>query len=213
MITTSVNDVLATLEQQHNGAHLTKEAAATPPDTVDEKRREVDAVLEKIASAVTPNEKTASAENSSEDAAEGLRKMAAEIEYAENVATLKQAELFGAAVCDSFIRRGNQYAEAAMKSAEKTAADQEPAPEVTDEQISTLVKTAAAKGAEDTKNIVLKLAAAAGAKDTQATIEKAAAQAQTEKAAEDNGLTELANLCEHCFHTGFTQINELLTSR
>lgn len=226
MITTSVNDVLASLERQHNGSHLKTASAADPqPSSVlEEKRAAVDAILAKVANA-TSEQKTAAAQPNGangEDAVDGLRKMAAEMEYAEQVATVKQAELFGSALADSYLRRMNEYAESALqaKTASQTPAHSAPPAQqsLRQDQVRT-VKEAAATGAANATALVLRMAAEAGGKETLASLQKLAAQqpqtpepAPTQKAAADDGFDELARLCDHCFNAGFAQITEMINA-
>lgn len=148
----------------------------------------------KEATAPAPQSKTASQASPIED----LTKIAADLSKAEHEALTKEAQMYGAALCDGFMARAAQYQEATDKLAptktaavaggtgdfEKFAAEN---PDLVKEaaelgyastmgQLEKLAEAAYAKGWNDTVEQIHKTASAAfiaGFKDTAALIEGA----------------------------------------
>lgn len=143
----------------------------------------------KEATAPEPQGKTASQASPIEN----LTKIAADLSKAEHDALTKEAQLYGAAVCDGFMARASQYQEAANKVAavaggtsdfEKFASEN---PDLvkeaatlgfttTSSQLEKLAEAAHAKGWNDTVEQIHKLACdsfVAGFKDTVQLIEGA----------------------------------------
>ena len=93
-------------------------SAATPSNDIADRLR----VALKEATAPEPT-KTASQASPVDD----LVKIAADLSQSEHDALVKEAQLYGAAVCDGFMARASQYNEAASKlagqSIDKTAAE------------------------------------------------------------------------------------------
>lgn len=170
--------------------------ASTPtgsaPSTGDAGERLKQALKE--ATAPEPQAKTASQASPVED----LTKIAADLSKAEHEAITKEAQLYGAALCDGFMARAAQYKEAAERVAPapaaptaKTAAAQDPGFEKFAAENPELVKEAAELGFATTMMQLEKLADAAYAKGWNSTVQ------QIHKAASD------------CFVAGFRDTLQL----
>jgi hypothetical protein len=145
----------------------------------------------KEATAPEAQPKTASAASPVED----LTKIAADLSKAEHEAITKEAQLYGAALCDGFMARAAQYQEAATKVAAvqptKTAAVNDDSFEKFAAENAELVKNAAEVGYTSTMQQLEKLAEAAYAKGWNTTVQ------QIHKAASD------------CFVAGFKDTLQL----
>jgi hypothetical protein len=128
---------------------------------------------------------------------EDLTKIAADLSKAEHEAITKEAQLYGAALCDGFMARAAQYKEAAEKAAAaapqptKTAAANDGSFEKFAAENPELVKEAAELGYATTMQQLEKLAEAAYAKGWNTTVQ------QIHKAASD------------CFVAGFKDTLQL----
>lgn len=184
------------------GGEKTASAAApaaapsgTAPSSNDAGERLKQALAEAIAPA--PQSKTAAASSPVED----LTKIAADLSKAEHETITKEAQLYGAALCDGFMARAAQYKEAAAKAGPapvaKTAAV---AGEGTGDfekfaaENPELVKEAAELGFTATMGQLEKLAEAAYAKGWNVTVQ------QIHKAASD------------CFVAGFKDTVAIMES-
>lgn len=127
------------------------------------------------------NQKVAAAPSPLQD----LTKIAAELSHAEHDAIVKEAQLYGAALCDGFMARGAQYKEAADRASEHKTAGYSQADTGFDKFASEnpdLVKEAAATGYTQATAELEKLAGAAydkGWNDTVEAIHKTASEAFT----------------------------------
>jgi hypothetical protein len=124
----------------------------------------------KEATAPAPQSKTASQASPIED----LTKLAHDLSKAEHEALTKEAQLYGAALCDGFMARAAQYQEATAQSIPKTAAVVGGANDF--EKFAAenpdLVKEAAELGYASTMGQLEKLAEAAYAKGWNDTVEQ-----------------------------------------
>jgi hypothetical protein len=200
-----LSTVLASIKEQEKTAEVQpqtppskpaeKTAAAGPASTAEKLKA---ALKEATAGASPPAEKTAAAATSP---VEGLTKIANSVAAAEQDALVKEAQLYGAAVCDGFMVRLSQYNEAA----EKIAA-QQPAPGRAPE------KTAAAdsfeKFAAENPELV-KQAAELGYATTIAQIEKLAEVAWQK--GHDEGTATIYKLAHDCFVSGYRDTGQLLS--
>lgn len=121
----------------------TVEQAAIKTASVKTETPNADALRSALRTALsseTPTEKTAAAVP--EDAAGTLLKMAEDLTHAEEEALMKQAQIYGAAMCDGFMNRFGQYEKAAMEVAPAPAQKVAAAP-VVDNTVEA-IKTAAA---------------------------------------------------------------------
>lgn len=127
----------------------------------------------KEATAPEPQSKTASQVSPVED----LTKIAADLSKAEHEAITKEAQLYGAALCDGFMARASQYKEAAEKAAgaapqpTKTAGASDASFEKFAAENPELVKNAAEVGYASTIMQLEKLAEAAYAKGWNTTVQ------------------------------------------
>lgn len=166
--------------------------SASPSSDAGERLKQ--ALKEATASEPT---KTASATSPVED----LMKIAADLTKAEHEAITKEAQLYGAALCDGFMARAAQYKEAAAKAGPVPAAPTAKtagAEDVNFEKFSAenpeLVKEAAELGFTATMSQLEKLADAAYAKGWNVTVQ------QIHKAASD------------CFLAGFKDTQAIMES-
>jgi len=124
----------------------------------------------KEATAPAPQAKTASQASPVED----LTKIAADLSKSEHEALTKEAQLYGAAVCDGFMARAAQYQEATDKLGASTETAAAPGGDF--EKFATenpeLVKEAAELGYSTTVGQLEKLAEAAYAKGWNDTVEQ-----------------------------------------
>jgi len=96
----------------------TVEQAAIKTASVKTETPNADALRSALRSALSSGttEKTAAVQQP-EDAAGTLLKMAEDLTHAEEEALMKQAQIYGAAMCDGFMNRFGQYEKAAMEVA------------------------------------------------------------------------------------------------
>lgn len=106
---------------------------------------------------------------------EDLTKIAADLSKAEHESITKEAQLYGAALCDGFMARAAQYKEAADKAAPQTAKVAS-APDASFEKFAAenaeLVKEAAELGYASTMGQLEKLAEAAYAQGWNTTVQQ-----------------------------------------
>lgn len=109
-------------------APTTKTAAATPaPSTTAPTSDAGERLKQALKEATAPDASTKTASQTSP--IEDMTKIAADLSKAEHEALVKEAQLYGAAICDGFMARAAQYDEAARKVAAaqpapvKTASD------------------------------------------------------------------------------------------
>jgi len=167
--------------QSQPGAPKSSEKTAGASSSTAEKLKA--ALKDAAAPAPAAAEKTASASSP----VEGLTRIAASVAGAEQEALVKEAQLYGAAVCDGFMARLSQYNDAAEKIAaqqsptatrptEKTSAASDSFEKFAQENPN-LVREAAELGYATTMNQIEKLAEAAwqkGYNEGTATIYKLA---------------------------------------
>lgn len=153
--------------------------SGSSPPSGDAGERLKQALAEAIAP--TPQSKTAAAASPVED----LLKIATDLSKAEHEAITKEAQLYGAALCDGFMARAAQYTEAVATQPVKTAAISAETFEKFAAENPELVKEAAELGFTATMGQLEKLAEAAYAKGWNVTVQ------QVHKAASD------------CFVAGF----------
>lgn len=192
----TVESILKNLQNSHDPT--VKVAAVAETNTlgaVASQRGALDAALAQLNTA----EKTAAETIHGYDAVAYLEKTAAQIEQAEAEALLKEASLFGAAVWDAFLVRGNEFAKLAaayvphqQAQVAETAAQSQPT-------IEDHIKVASVQGAQDTY-LVLQAAAEE---------EKVAAQQYAAQDTDDT-LEKIAELCHHSFNQGFAHVDALL---
>lgn len=105
--TLKLNDVLASL--QSDGVEETATEKTASVATTGQSRTELLAILNRGKD--TSVEKTASVQENTP--AGDLEKIAADVQAAETEALVKEAQFYGAAICDGFMARMSQYEEAA----------------------------------------------------------------------------------------------------
>jgi len=148
-------------------AHASVVSPGSSSPTSDAGERLKQALKEATAPAV--QSKTASQSSPIED----LTKIAADLSKAEHEALTKEAQLYGAAVCDGFMARAAQYQDATNKiaGAQPKTAGADDFEKFAAENPS-LVKEAAELGYATTTNQLEKLAEAAYAKGWNDTVEQ-----------------------------------------
>lgn len=167
------------------GGTTTAKTAAVAPTTQSTTAPSSDAgdrLRQALKEATAPSEPTKTASQASP--VEDLTKIAADLSKAEHEALVKEAQLYGAAVCDGFMARAAMYNEAAAKTAStetitKTASVNDTFEKFAAENAD-LVKEAAQLGYATTVGQLEKLANDAYAKgwnDTMAQVHKVASDA------------------------------------
>lgn len=160
------------------------------PATSDARERLARALKEATASET--HAKTASASSPIED----LTKLAADLSAAEHESIAKEAQLYGAALCDGFMARAAQYKEATDRAAGYAYAEKTAGTDASFEKFAAenpdLVKEAAELGFNTTNDQLTKLAEAAYAQGWNSTV------------------TEIHKTASDCFVIGFQHGLELL---
>lgn len=178
------------------------------PSTPDALRA---ALRDTLASAPS-SEKTASAEPAANPAGD-LMKLAEDLTSAEEEALMKQAAVYGAAMCDGFMARFAQYDEAAGALPEvKTAAAQQQQVATGDADLEA-IKTAAANDPEFVKFAsenpdLVKEAADLGYRQTMDQLVKTA-EADFESGYNDT-MQEMHKMASECYKAGAFTINNVL---
>lgn len=148
--------------------------------------------------------KTASADQAA-DVGDGLIKMAQDLSQAEHDVLMKQAQLYGAAVCDGFMVRYGQYDQAAGEVAPTTKV-------ASDDELLGQIKTAAEspefqKFAEENPELT-KEAFTLGYERTWDEMTK---QADAEfQQGYDDTMREVHKVAAHCYKSGAVTINNVL---
>lgn len=143
--------------------------AVTPAGSASPSSDAGDRLRLALKEATAPEAKTAAVASPIED----LTKIAADLSRADHDALVKEAQLYGAAVCDGFMSRAAQYTEAAQKTAtHKTASAADGDFEKFAAENGELVKEAAELGYARTADQLEKLAEAAHAKGWNDTVQQ-----------------------------------------
>lgn len=142
--------------------------------------------------------KTASAATTPGTPTGDLTKIASRLASAEKEALVKEAELYGAAICDGFMARMGQYETDAGVGMGKVASSNEV---VTEEAFS--------KFASENPTLV-KQAMELGYRETRKQLEKVANDAYTEGYEKTAAAIKVA--AEDCAQTGFEHANQILAS-
>jgi hypothetical protein len=123
--------------QAENEGIKTAAVSPAPAPSADALRSALQSVLstEKTASAPAPA--------ATESPVDGMLKLAEDLTNAEEEAMLKQAAVYGAAMCDGFMNRFSQYEQAAMATDTTKHAAALPSPQQHDDMLEQ-IKTAAA---------------------------------------------------------------------
>jgi hypothetical protein len=208
----SVQDILDDLNR--DSAPVTKTASVAPDnDSVETARANLQASLGTL---LQPGQaKVASAGEG--NVPQYLEKVAHDLAQADEIATIKEARLYGGAVFDGFIARANQYAgpastKTAADAANTTAHAGYSAMDRKLHQIASQTKLAAAQ-----EDAMLKTAATEGYNAMDRKLQelsggevKTAAQKQAEY--NDGVLAGLDKVAEHsidCFERGFEHMNNI----
>lgn len=100
----------------------TASAETTPPATVADARSNLDAAVQNVLGGGT--KEASEGAPAQPGVLDGLTKMASELAEADEQATIKEAQLFGAAAFDGFIARANEYAQNAPVQQKVAAVDE-----------------------------------------------------------------------------------------
>lgn len=193
----SINDILKDLNGLKDQSTTKVASDTSSQDAVSKTRAALDQALESVQPSGNNGTKTASAADPSATAS--LEKVANELADAEQSMTLKEAQLYGAAVFDGFVARANQYAAGAP--AEKVAHAQHNGSD------ETAVKLAADLGYAEAENAIQQLLGQ----------EKQARYHNEKTAAEDDArgvmaaMEKIAELTDDCFERGFADAEQLVS--
>ena len=157
----SVQDILTDL--QRSQGHATKTAAYNGAPDLGAARTALQQSLHEVTSGQT---KTAQAAQTGGNAVHELTKIASELANADEAATIKQAQLYGAAAFDGFLQRANQYSENAPQGQKFASSD---------DGMST--KLAADLGYSEAENAIARMSGGNTKTAAQAGMEKRAADA------------------------------------
>lgn len=201
----TIEEILSDL-QGHSGQEKT--AQATPPNStlgpaktaasVDAASKGLSDVLDQILG--TQTSKTAST-HGADDVTSHMQKLAQDLADADTVSTVKEAQLYGAAVFDGFLSRANQYADAAPVTYDG-------------------YKTASAQDTERAEAVAAEYgyATARNALEKVASWVAAAQEQTTEKTAQEEmlrgvlaGLEKVAQFSEDCFLRGAEHVDTLIS--
>lgn len=196
----SVQDILDDLNRNASPPPAQEKTASENSNgTVDEAKTALHQSVEELLGG-SQKEATANGENGADpSASEYLTKIANDLAEADEVATIKEARLYGAAVFDGFLSRANQYA----AGSEKTASAQQEA--ATIDQI----KQAAATG-YSAMDYALNALQGEPATQKHATHQKTAQEEYNEGVLA--GLNKVAEHAIDCFERGFEHMDAIAQS-
>jgi len=192
----SIKDILNDLNGVAD-SQTTKVASA--PATVhdlDQKRAALESALE----GVHPQQTKVASNQNDASATATLEKVASDLADAEQAMTLKEAQLYGAAVFDGFVSRANQYAAGAPR--QKVANAQQGGGSTHES-----VKLAADLGYAEAENALNQLVGQ----------QKEAAYRNTKHAADEDArgvvaaMEKIAEYADDCFERGFADAEEVVS--
>lgn len=190
----SINDILQDLNGLADNSSTKVASAADEPNEIAQKRQALTSALE----GVQPQyqDKVASAPDASATAA--LEKVASDLADAEQTMTLKEAQLYGAAVFDGFVARANQYAAGAPQ--QKVASAQAPAYD------GSSIKLASELGYAEAENALNQLIG----QEKQAQYNNAKYAAAEDQRGVIAAMEKIAELTEECFEEGFAAAEQVV---
>lgn len=188
-----IADILQDLNNTHEGkTEKTAEENTEDQPSSDEKlaqsRQALNSVLDQATRGGDESTTKEASESGQNDATEHLEKIAQDMANADMQATIKEANLFGAAVFDGFMSRANEYAQPV-----KTASYEQ----------ATLVPG-------------LEKAAQAGYQAVEQVFQAAASeQEKVAHGSEEEGIVDalqkIAMASEECFERGYAHMNQLVS--
>lgn len=206
-----IKDIMKRLDASRSEEGIKTASAATSNRTPTNPDALRGALREALAAA--PSQvKTAAATEPSRNPAGDLLKLAEDLTSAEEEAMMKQAQIYGAAMCDGFMERFGQYEEAALQAPSVKTAQAQPRSLAADADLHA-IKTAAANDAEFQKFAsenpdLVKEAVDLGYRQTWD---------QLVKTAEDDfqsgygdTMTEMHKMASECYKQGALTINNVL---
>lgn len=189
----------------------TVEQAAIKTASVETKTPNADALRSALRSALSSGttEKTAAVQPQ-EDAAGTLLKMAEDLTHAEEEAMMKQAQIYGAAMCDGFMGRFGQYEKAAMEVAPAPIQKIAAAP-VVDDTVEAIKTAAADPGFQKFANENPDLVKEAFDLGYQAEWGRLVKQANDEfEQGYNDTMTEIQKVAAHVYASGAYAANEMI---
>lgn len=149
--------------------------------------------LENALDAALSMDKTASYSSSDQTPSQDLIKIAQKLADAEQLALVKEAEMYGAAVCDGFLARMNEHDANGVKVASFGGGDVD----------EILIKQAMELGYRETTNELQKLAQASYQQGYDETEKIASAALQ-------QGYNETVKIANHALRAGFTEGQKMI---
>lgn len=188
----SVEDILVDLNRATPTGPSQEKTASTNTETgsVDDAKL---ALQQSVASLLGSNRSKEASVNPDASVSEHLTKIASDLAEADEVATIKEARLYGAAVFDGFLARANQYAGGAPAQQKVAAAQPQNGID--------RVKTAAATGYSAMDHALNALAAPRT---------KTAQEEYSDGVME--GLNKVAEHAIDCFERGFEHMDSIVSS-
>jgi len=207
----SVQDIIDDLNRDSAPIAANEKTAAVGSSAVDTARTELQASLSTLLS----GDHSKQASESGAASVDQIEKIASDLAAADDVATIKEARLYGAGVFDGFIARANQYATrggeektSSVKLAAQTKVAAQAGYAAMDEKLTKIAAT--------DQNHMVKQAAADGFAAMNQKLgefrggEKTAAERQTEyNQGVLEGLDKVAEFSIDCFERGFEHMGAL----
>lgn len=210
-----IKDIMKRLDASRSDEGI-KTASAAPSNGTPTNPEALRGALRDALAAAPSTEKTA-AVTEPQNPAGDLLKLAEDLTSAEEEAMMKQASIYGAAMCDGFMARFGQYEDAALEAPSvKTAQAQQPQqpqqPAVSDADLNA-IKTAAANDAEFQKFAsenpdLVKEAVDLGYRQTWDNLVKTA-EADFDSGYSDT-MTEMHKMASEAYKQGAVTINNVL---
>lgn len=200
----SVQDILDDLNRDSTSDPSQEKTASENPEGNSVENAKT-ALHQSVQELLGGSQKEASTDQNGTDASasEYLTKIANDLAEADEVATIKEARLYGAAVFDGFLSRANQYA----GNAEKTAAHQ---PARQQQDPTARIKQAAATGYNAMDYALNAIQRQQPQRQKQAAHQKTAEAEYNEGVME--GLNKVAEHSIDCFERGFEHMDSIAQS-
>lgn len=211
-----IKDIMKRLDASRSEEGI-KTASVAPQNGTPTNPEALRGALRDALAAAPSQTKTAAATEQPQNPAGDLLKLAEDLTTAEEEAMMKQASIYGAAMCDGFMARFSQYEDAALqspsvKTAQMQAAPQAAQPATTDADIEA-IKTAAAndyefqKFASENPDLV-KEAVDLGYRQTWDGLVKTAEEDFQQ--GYNDSMNEMHKIASECYKSGAVTINNVL---
>lgn len=207
-----IKDIMKRLDDSRSDAGI--KTASAPSNGTPTNPEALRGALRDALAAAPSTTKTAAVAEPQPNPAGDLLKLAEDLTSAEEEAMMKQASIYGAAMCDGFMTRFGQYEDAALEAPSvKTAQVAQPAQPAAQDVDLNAIKTAAANDAEFQKFAsenpdLVKEAVDLGYRQTWDTLVKTA-ETDFDSGYGDT-MTEMHKMASECYHNGAVTINNVL---